>query len=502
KHSTCTPIFVHLWQSRNKERSALQQEQRAMGTILKVRILFIGLLMPLFLMGQTGPPAHIFGIDSVWEQGAAILQLPSGNIMLAGTAQIDSIGGHEVSLIKMRPDGQIMWTHYFGTEVEDYGLGMSQLDDGALIISGNTFDLTRFQKSALLIKVDTSGQQIWLVQYGDSLRNASFKTVLPTQDGGLLACGAISSPDGNDSYIVKTDSMGQTLWVSAFKDSLIDIAHAAVELPGGDFIIAGDVQQAGLYYNPYLLRLDPQGQQVWQKVLTSPLNGGSQNLILSQDQTHIWLVGESFPQAGEFSFDILLVQLDLNGQELKRSYLGEEEAEAGFRVQENSTGELFIAGYGYNYNTGDTDLIVIKTDANGQEISRRYYGGNRIDHGYDLLLSDQDHFLAAGFSTQGTDNQYLVIRDSIQTPLSTNLEPSLGSSLQFYPNPISAGTVLHINLKSPDISASLTDLRGRILLSQQAFPFSIPSEFESGMYILRIIRGDTILTRKVLIEGR
>ncbi|TAE44074.1 MAG: hypothetical protein EAZ89_21755 [Bacteroidetes bacterium] len=193
------------------------------------------------------------------------------------------------------------------------------------------------------------------------------------------------------------------------------------------------------------------------------------------------LAGESYPDDASFSFDVLLVRLNGAGQELWRSYLGNEKAEAGFSVRETVEGQLLIAGYGYNYDAADIDGLLMLVDTAGQEMWRRYYGQPGPDYLYDLRLLAGGECVAAGFSGSGDGSQFLLIRDQWQMTDAT--EPLLPQK-SLFPNPVAPGGRVYIGnaLLSEGL---LLDMQGKTVARIQAAEgyFQVP-DLPPGIYYL------------------
>lgn len=468
-------------------------------------ILLFALLSPA--LGQPTTFTKIFGESQISEQATAVVQLPSGSIFIAGAADFDSIGGSDIVVNKLSPEGNLIWQKSYGTSEPDYANGLLLYDENHLVISGNRTETSTgsFQKVAFLMAIDTTGKEIWVRDYPDSTGNTYFKTVEKATDGGLIACGFISAANnnGNDSYILKTDAIGNPEWVGEYRDTLGDIAHAARNLPDGGFVVAGDQEQTSGKYNMYITRLDSAGKLVWKKIITNGNNGGAQNIIVTANGNFL-ITGESTPDTTVLYFDIYLVMVDPSGEVLRDSYIGDPFAEAGFKVFESEGNTFTVCGYGYNFANLSTDMIVVRTDSNLIETGRRYYGTADLDQGFDIVPSVYGGFLAAGFSFAGNDNQFMLVYDLFPQENTNGLELEEGEKWGIYPNPIRCGEYFYLSLAWGVKKFSIYSFTGQkiteIYWEHGQERAEIPQNLVPGVYLYHIENGQKSKLGKIIVQ--
>ncbi|MEZ4775162.1 MAG: T9SS type A sorting domain-containing protein [Bacteroidia bacterium] len=458
-------------------------------------------------LGQPSTFTKIFGDSQVPEQATAVVQLPSGSIFLAGAAGSDSIGGFDIVVSKLSPEGNLIWQKSYGTPEPDYANGLLLYDEDHLVITGSRTETSAgaFRKVAFLMAIDTTGKEIWVHDYPDSTGNTYFKTVEKASDGGLIACGFISGANNisNDSYILKTDATGHPQWVGEYQDSLGDVAHAARNLPDGGYVVAGDQEQPSGKYNMYITRLDSLGKRVWKKTIANGNNGGAQNVIVTASGNYL-ITGESTPDTTILYFDIYLVMVDPSGQVLWDSYIGDPFAEAGFKIFESESQTFTVCGYGYNFANLSTDMIVVRTDSMGKETDRSYYGTASIDQGFDIVPSTFGGFLAAGFSSAGGDDQYMLVYDQFP-PVNTNgLNEEYFHQLQIFPNPAVRGGYIYIESDFPIDGLTITDVQGRAVWTKEfegiEQQIEVPEYISPGVYLIRATIQNSIHFGKLWIR--
>jgi putative intracellular protease/amidase len=104
----------------------------------------------------------------------------------------------------------------------------------------------------------------------------------------------------------------------------------------------------------------------------------------------------------------------VSGEHVWAKTYGGEQAEGGRAVCLCSDGGFFITGYTFSHGTGDSDLLVIKTDDQGEMEWSRTYGGAGTEYG-NACLSLPDGYLVTGYTTSfgsGSKDVYVIRLDT------------------------------------------------------------------------------------------
>ncbi len=116
------------------------------------------------------------------------------------------------------------------------------------------------------------------------------------------------------------------------------------------------------------------------------------------------LVGEttSFGSGGK---DIYLLRIDKDGNKVFEKAIGGPKDDYSFSIIEGKNG-YFIVGATRSFGAGNSDVYVVKLDEKGNLIWEKYFGGADLDEGWGLVLDDS-WFIAVGrsesFSTANSE---------------------------------------------------------------------------------------------------
>ena len=118
---------------------------------------------------------------------------------------------------------------------------MEQTHDNGFIITGYTNSFNALDYDVYLLRTDSLGDTLWTKTYGSTGWDMGH-SVKQLNDGGFIIAGetsATSNTSGKDIYLIRTDSMGDTLWTRAYGGNHDDIAKSVALTYDGGYIIAG-----------------------------------------------------------------------------------------------------------------------------------------------------------------------------------------------------------------------------------------------------------------------
>ncbi len=296
-----------------------------------------------------------------------------GGYVFAGTT--NSSGDKENGwVVKTDANGSKQWEKVFGGANFDEFKSIQRTLDGGYIIAGSTqsYDTTTLIQ-AWLVKIDANGNEIWNKTFGTGIYyKYSAVSAKQTSDGGYIIAGNTGNPI---TWLIKTDSSGNQVWTKGFKESESSYAQAVdtQQTSDGGYILTGYKRLfdgTGTNVLAWLIKTDSTGNTLWNKTFGGK---GVFDIVYSARQTK----DGGYVLAGYTSLNngsdgkALVIKTDANGNELWYQTLGEASMNIIQSVEQTGDGGYILAGDVSSYGPGNTDawLVKLSSEARNRGIS-------------------------------------------------------------------------------------------------------------------------------------
>lgn len=271
---------------------------------------------------------------------------------------------------------------------------------------------------SFLLAYSITSAQGWEVSFGGNKEDFGF-SVIQTNDEGFLVAGYSESfgSDGDfDIYLVRTDVDGTLVWENTYDESYIEQANDMMALPDGSFLIVGSINDAdgnpaGLPSHIYLLRVDARGGFMWSRRYENNGLAQSGNRIIRTADGGFAIIGTTAAVVGDNNnTDILVVKLDANTDEEWRGVYGTPYKDAGKGIVEVPGGYVFVANVKGDQSP-DNDIAIYRINATGSLVSLRVYGDPVNNEEVNQLITTQDNNLVLVGSANNFNNGYILKSD-------------------------------------------------------------------------------------------
>lgn len=203
-----------------------------------------------------------------------VIATHDGNYMIVGWSKAAGQTDNNANLIKIKPDGEVIWSKLYGTPEHDYGNCIQKTSDGGYIMIGQTFGFGTANGDAWLVKLNGSGDTTWTKRFGGAQNDEGYYiTVAP--DGGFVFLVRDSSNAGKDIdvRIIKTDANGGIVWNKVYGGDRKDTPKMIQTTSDGGFIV-GAISRSFGWENPdmWILKCNSSGDTTWTRHYGGDLN--------------------------------------------------------------------------------------------------------------------------------------------------------------------------------------------------------------------------------------
>jgi hypothetical protein len=275
-----------------------------------------------------------------------------------------------------------------------------------------------------------SNTQDFLSQITTTIDGQYLITGSSIQSGPSTGSGTSNSKQNNgyDFHLVKLNQQGEEVWAKYFSGQNHDYLSASVATQEGGFLVAGTSYSGkGLDKKEdskggsdiWLVRLNEFGDELWQKTLGTSSDEEARSVIQSTDLEFFVAGNVQNSAKGYGSKDVLIVKLDKNGKEISQSVLGGKGLDEVEKMIPTKDGGALLGVYSRS-NTGGSkktenysegDYWIIKLNKDGKVEWEKNYGGKSDDHIRTLALTSTGYLIGGESRSERSGNKTVGIEE-------------------------------------------------------------------------------------------
>jgi hypothetical protein len=312
-----------------------------------------------------------------------------------------------------------LWTKTYGGPNSDSALSVQETMDGGYIIAGTTTDFGGGLRNIWLLKTDVNGDTTWTNTFGGGGDHYG-RCVRQTSDSGYIVTGGTADLSQiADVIIIKTDPNGNASWTSIFGGTEFDIGNSVCETSDGGYVAVGMTRSFSGIAEIYVVKTDANGDSLWTRTYGGPLWDEAHSVQETADSGLI-ITGYTTLSSGPGGPDteVYLLKTDANGNSIwSQTYelnAAEEYRDYGYSVQQTSDNGYILVGETWYPGTPawEIDVYLVKTHPNGDTIwTRTYDRAARTDKGLDVQQTNDGGYIIAGYTQIiGLDYDIYLIR--------------------------------------------------------------------------------------------
>lgn len=374
------------------------------------------------------------------DEASSIKQTSDGGYIIASETSsndFDVSGNHGKSdlwIVKLSSTGAIEWQRCLGGSSPDVAKDVEEDVDHGFVVVGSAGSHDGDVTSSLggldvwLVKLDSAGNILWDRTYGGSSDDAPYDLVL-LNDGRMLIVGFSKSSDHDvtsnygdfDEWIFMVGSDLEIEWSKSYGGSARDIATKAVMDFDGNFIVGGHTQSNDFDVSGnhsdlrdfWVLKLNPQGDLLWQKCFGGSGHETGSGLVLTNDNGAV-LCGNTQSYDGDVVGvhdsidDFWMFRINTLGELQWQKCIGGTKDDCALALTSTYDNGFVLSGHAFSQDDGDitghdggADFWQVKTDSEGNIEWQLCIGGTNGalgDYPFDIIQSNDGGFVVAGHS--------------------------------------------------------------------------------------------------------
>ncbi len=370
-------------------------------------LLFIPLLLFIAPLERVSAQTALDSLGTIWNRTYGSGSPWSGQLTSdGGFIMVGDNGLSHPLVVRTDGVGDTLWTRsYLGN---NYGnlMEVQETSDSGFVIAGQCKQNSQDMTDAWLIRTDANGDTLWTRTYGGPEHRGA-NSVQIASDGGYILAGKINVNGQADVHLIRTDVNGDTLWTRNYGGDGSQLAND-VQIMGDGYIVG----TTGMG----LLRVDSNGDSLWNQQSYSEYPFSLYSVKVLGDGGTIIVGGSDNAE---------LIRTDAFGDTLWTRTYNASSADRAFGVDTTSDSGFIISGYTWPPRNVQADIWLLRTDASGDTLWTRTYGGVGHEGNYSRVrtASNGDFFVCSptgSFGAEPVDFWLLRVPDYPSAPI--NLE--------------------------------------------------------------------------------
>ena len=449
---------------------------------------------------------HPYGpAQEAMNRGSAMAIDPWSHVYVAGTIANNS---GDFALIKYGPNGRLWkknYEQYPGADVPDecHGLAIDGL--GNAYMAGHITSTAGMGLDTYVIKTDSAGNTLWADNLSLSSIDEDLTGVVVSPGGNVYVAGDwwdTQQEGGVNIGTARYSPEGTRLWNEGFPMPMVDDRAMRVSTTANDHALICGTAMGVTDMDLVAFERDADDNLVWEVVHDGTASGNDEAVDIAQLASGpVAVTGHTREEVDGQLRHAITTMLVENGQVLwTRHFYGEPGLGAWpLRMTTDLQGNIFIAGYATAAGGTTTDGTIVKYGIAGDlQWSISYdAGADQNDRFNDIALNAAGDVIVCGAAfTTTTASRYLTVQYGNAVGVN---DPFVGNeTANVFPNPVS--TRLNINAPTHQRPCEVFNALGeRVLVASTPLSIDV-SAWNEGLYFLRTNNGIRSTTSRFTVQ--
>jgi len=312
--------------------------------------------------------------DTIWtrtyggsgdEFGRDIQQTADGGYVIVGFTNSYGSGGRDIYLVKTDSQGHIQWTRIYGGYFDEDACTVLQTPDEGYVVAGKTSSPGITEDDFFLVRTDNQGNRLWSRTYGGHADEQP-RCMRQTADGGYVLVGYSNSYMPWGIFLVKTDNIGDTLWTHIYEPPYEESdaigAYTIIQTPDLGYLIAGYALVACMTADMLVIKTNSVGDTLWMRIYPNDGNEMAYDICPIDDGGYVLTGYYSTPYGDN---DVYLVKIDSLGNLIWSENYGGDSDDEGHALFCAGDDTYVIAGCTSSFGAGGSDFYLISCGHEG-----------------------------------------------------------------------------------------------------------------------------------------
>jgi Secretion system C-terminal sorting domain len=443
--------------------------------------------------------------------------------------EVDTFGFAKtyLQILRVDKDGDTIYQrNYFKKGFSIATWCIVKTNDNNYLIAGHIYDLVKYHNDTigskiLLVKINNNGDTLWskTLDIGDGDEFA--KKLINTNDGGYAIMGQVCDKleTNCDMYLMKLDSNANMEWYKTYtwdENYWENPSDFLQSIYGEYYLISATTNSLNNFRNAYIVKTDSLGNSVWSKKVDHGNLGYGHFVGINYGNNNTLLITGVI---GDLDKGVAwLIQMDTSGNFLMNKTIGDPNKYSMFRKAFQLNDKIIVQGTTNEYNpiSENGRPCLYAFNLNGDKIWRRVYQDSTINNQTYLIYNSKKTldggYAMIGFgrnpnAVESSQDVWLIKVDSMGCLVDNcislgyaedNVQPNY---FYAYPNPTNRYINLSTNLEIQKIE--VFDMLGRKVFIQDYTPTN-EIDLESlpnGMYTIKAEdKEGKVFIEKVLVD--
>jgi len=253
----------------------------------------------------------------------------------------------------------------------------------------------------------TNNGDKWMKTFGGEADEYG-SSVQQTSDGGYIVFGITESfgAGSRDMWLIKTDSSGNKIWDKTYGGENSDQTSFGQQTNDGGYIVVGSTRSFDVGNSDiWLVKTDDEGNLIWDKSFGGVEYEASSEVWQTSDGGYvIFGYTDSF---GAGSRDMWLIKTDADGNMIWDKTYGGTNEDQGHSIKQTTDGGYILTGETYTSDTTNKfDIWLIKTDSSGEIIWEHTFGESKHERAWSVQQTSDGGYIICGEKEIGGLNDF------------------------------------------------------------------------------------------------